>query len=93
MEFWCETHLGVGQLGDTSLIVEVPSDDWTWCANPIEHRRLPQGFARRVAGIIGHFKRKASAAAESRQVASTREMRPAIKPAVIAEYRRSRAQP
>jgi hypothetical protein len=59
MEFWCETHLGVGQLGDTSLIVEVPSDDWTWCANPIERRRLPRGSSRRVSDIIGHFSRKA----------------------------------
>ena len=60
MEFWCETHLGVDQLRDTSLILEMPSDDWTWCANPIERRRLPQGFSRRVSDVIGHFSRKAS---------------------------------
>jgi hypothetical protein len=60
MEFWCETHCGVGQHRDSSVRVELPSDDWTWCANPIEHRRLPRGFSRRVADIIGHFSRKVS---------------------------------
>ena len=57
MEFWCETHLGVDQLRDTSLILEMPSDDWTWCATPIERRRLPRGFSRRVSDVIGHFSR------------------------------------
>jgi hypothetical protein len=60
MEFWFERNLGVGKHRDTSLIVEMPSDDWTWCANPIERRRLPRGFSRRVSEVIGHFSRKAS---------------------------------
>src|SRR3954453_20707250 len=52
MGFWFETDLRVGQHRDSSLKVEVPSDDWVWCANPIEHRRLPRGFSRRVSDII-----------------------------------------
>lgn len=60
MEFWFERNLGVGKHRDTSLIVELPSDDWTWCANPIERRRLPRGFSCRVSDVIGHFSRKAS---------------------------------
>ena len=60
MEFWFETDLRVDQHRDSCLSVEVPSDDWTWCANPIGHRRLPRGFSRRVSDIIGHFNRKTS---------------------------------
>ena len=58
MEFWFERNLGVGEHRDTSLIVELPSDDWTWCANSIERRRLPRGFSRRMSDVIGHFSRK-----------------------------------
>ena len=36
----------------------MPSDDWTWCVNPIEPRRLPRSFSRRVSDVIGHFSRK-----------------------------------
>ena len=60
MQFWFERDLGVGKHRDTSVIVEVPSDDWTWCANPIERRRLPRGFSRRVSEVIGHFSRRHS---------------------------------
>jgi hypothetical protein len=59
MEFWFERNLGVGKDRDTSLIVELPSDDWIWCANPIDRRRLPRGFSRRVSNVIGYFSRKA----------------------------------
>jgi hypothetical protein len=57
MEFWFERNLGVSEHRDTSLM---RSDDWTWCATPIERRRLPRGFSRRVSDVIGHFSRKAS---------------------------------
>ena len=40
------------------ICVEVPSDDWTWCGNPILHQSLPRGF-KHLRQIIEHFGRKA----------------------------------
>jgi hypothetical protein len=71
MEFWFERNFGDDKYRYTSLIVEVPSDDWSWCANPIERRCLPRGFSRRISKIIGHFSRKASVQMSQYRTVST----------------------
>ena len=36
--------IGSWQTSRYSLIVELPSDDWTWCANPTDRRRFREVF-------------------------------------------------
>lgn len=57
---WSSVFWATGETQKNPICVEMPADHWSWCANPIERRPLPQGFSTRVRGIIRHFSRRAS---------------------------------
>jgi hypothetical protein len=57
---WSSVFWATSETQKNPICVEMPADHWSWCANPIERRPLPQGFSRRVRDIIGHFSRRAT---------------------------------